>query len=672
MKLIAFQVQMYKCILDSGWVEVEPLTVVVGKNEAGKTALLRALHKFNPFTPDPYSIPNEWPRGLRDKRSDKQVVCTAEFALDPEERTALATLTNEPVHIDKVMVARNYAGEFEVFFPGAVFPERLHPNDIDSLCSVLPQNQNPVGADFQEAAIACREELLRLAREGRFEAMASFPEEAEKRLQGARTPGGQQPQHQNEQAFIGQFRGALTSVTTKLRDTPSIRMKAHGYVVSHLPTFVYMDEYRAFTGTALLDQVKQRKDRRQLSDEDKTLLTILALAGLELDPQVQAAVELNREQRQYDLSDAAATLTQKVASHWGAQRYEVDFRADGQQFFTFVKAPGDKALIKLEERSRGFQWFFSFDLMLMHETNGTFKGCVILLDEPGLHLHPGAQRDLLARLSDYAGGNTLLYTTHLPFMIDLQEPGRIRVLSGTPQDVVVETDLTKSDPDAKLTLQAALGISGRSSYLVAQHNLVVEGVHDYWLIAELSSLLIRSGEAGLPADLMVTAAGGANEATYIATFMVGQELEVAVLYDSDREGDAAKDKFVKRWLARYKSTHAQALSLGTAAGTTEREFAIEDIFPEDFYTKFVMDVYGKQLAAAGAEKPQLPPGAQLCKRWEACFEKLDLKFNKGSVAKRICAAIRKMKGASELPPDAQKRSRALIKAIADAMPKSED
>jgi AAA15 family ATPase/GTPase len=49
MEIKAFRVQMYRCILDSDWIEVTPLTVVVGKNEAGKTTLLRALQKFNPF-----------------------------------------------------------------------------------------------------------------------------------------------------------------------------------------------------------------------------------------------------------------------------------------------------------------------------------------------------------------------------------------------------------------------------------------------------------------------------------------------------------------------------------------------------------------------------------------------------------------------------------------------
>lgn len=56
---VAFKVQMYKGVLDSGWVDLQDLTVIVGKNEAGKTTLLRALHKFKPFRDDPYVINRE-------------------------------------------------------------------------------------------------------------------------------------------------------------------------------------------------------------------------------------------------------------------------------------------------------------------------------------------------------------------------------------------------------------------------------------------------------------------------------------------------------------------------------------------------------------------------------------------------------------------------------------
>ena len=135
---------------------------------------------------------------------------------------------------------------------------------------------------------------------------------------------------------------------------------------------------------------------------------------------------------------------------------------------------------------------------------------MILLDEPGLHLHPAAQLDLLDRLTDYAKGNTLIYTTHLPFMIDLRFPERIRVISEDEKGTVVKDSLTDTQPEAKLVLQAALGISGRASYLVADQNMVVEGVDDYWILTELSSLLQRSGKHGLPQGVLLTPCGGAS------------------------------------------------------------------------------------------------------------------------------------------------------------------
>lgn len=648
------------------------MTVLVGKNESGKTALLKALHKFNPFTPEPYSMADEWPRGHRDKRSEDQVACTTEFELTGEEKQELSEITDQKVNIDKIQVTRDYAGNFEVHFPEKVFPDKLHPNDIDEICSSLPEIHDPVADDFQKTAQACRTEALRLAHEGRFTELAEFHTDLEKRLQAVRSPGGQDPQHQNEENYLNQVRTALGAAVKRLQESPSIREKAHDYVVSHLPTFVYMGEYKAFRGAALLDQVKERSDRKQLTEEDKTFLTILALSGLDLDEGVKAATQPDRTERQYDLSDAATTLTGKFASHWGAHHYEVQFRADGPQFFTFVKAPTDKGLIKLEERSHGFQWFFSFDLTLMHETQGTLKDCVILLDEPGLHLHPGAQRDLLTRLDEYAEGNTLIYTTHLPFMIDLQEPSRIRVLGETKKGTIVEEDLTKTQPEAKLTLQAALGISGRTSYLVAEHNLVVEGVHDYWYITELSNLLVRSGKPGLAEELLITPAGGASETTYIATFMIGQELDVIALYDTDTPGNTAKDKLVKKWLTRYQCAHATALSLGPAVGVEGREFGIEDLFPEDFYLKHVQECYKSQLSGAQIAKIELPRGEMLCKRVEQFFKEKRLpKFNKGSVAKRICADLRKMKSVDDLGPEIIQKAETLIKAINDALPKKD-
>jgi len=101
-------------------------------------------------------------------------------------------------------------------------------------------------------------------------------------------------------------------------------------------------------------------------------------------------------------------------------------------------------MIPLEEQSKGFQWFFSFDLHFMHDSDGTFEGCVLLLDEPGLHLHPGAQEDLLKRLDAYSAKNTTIYSTHLPFLVDLREPARIKVINQEAGAAVVSEDLEQA------------------------------------------------------------------------------------------------------------------------------------------------------------------------------------------------------------------------------------
>src|SRR3954469_8338131 len=48
MKLIRVRITNYRSIEDSGWVDIGDVTCLVGKNEAGKTAWLQALHRLNP------------------------------------------------------------------------------------------------------------------------------------------------------------------------------------------------------------------------------------------------------------------------------------------------------------------------------------------------------------------------------------------------------------------------------------------------------------------------------------------------------------------------------------------------------------------------------------------------------------------------------------------------
>src|SRR6266487_1401459 len=74
MKLRSFRVQNYRCIDDSGEAPVEHIKALVGKNESGKTSNLRALHKFNPASPEPYNGPRGQKRVIRDRSAPRRSV----------------------------------------------------------------------------------------------------------------------------------------------------------------------------------------------------------------------------------------------------------------------------------------------------------------------------------------------------------------------------------------------------------------------------------------------------------------------------------------------------------------------------------------------------------------------------------------------------------------------
>ena len=667
MDLVAFRVSMYKGIVDSGWVEVNPLTVLVGKNESGKTSLLKALHKLNPYTSEPYDMAKEWPRGRRIERDKKYVVCRAKFRLSDQEKSELAQLAERANVPDTIEVSRNYAGQLEVNFGEDIFPDKLHPNDVDTACEALPEVQDEFSESFKQRADDCLEEARRFAQEGHFSELPELTQRHAPLLREAISPLN--PPHYAETTFVSDYLTGLQQLIDALQQLPSPQSKAHEYVRTHLPTFIYMSDYRTFRGTAQLDEIQKRKAANRLTEGDKTFLTILNLSGLDLGELVQLGRggSKNIEQRQYDLDDGAATLTRDISDRLRQRRYEVSYRTDGSLFLTFVKDDRDTALIRLEERSKGFQWFFSFDLMFMHESQGTFEGCIVLLDEPGLHLHPEAQKDLLRRLEHYAKGNTLLYTTHLPFMIDLNYPDRIRVLKETDNGTVVTTDFTEDPPEARLVLQAALGMNASQSFLVAERNLVVEGVNDYWVLTELSHLLERDGENGLPEDIRITPGGSASEAVHVATFMIGQKLGVVTLLDSDDAGRNAKDKLVKNWLTRYQETQTEVILLGDAVEAS-RDFALEDLFPEKFVTDIVKEAYGRQLELADVNEIELEGEDILWKKIERFMKKSKIEITKGTIAKRLRKKLSNMKNASELPSETREMAIKLFQAIRGAFP----
>lgn len=657
MKLTLCRVQNYRSILDSGWVELDDIAVIVGKNESGKTSFLKALWKFNPFHPVDYNIDREWPSGRRKEKSRDKIVVETKFSFDAEEISEIEAIHESAKGIVGIEISRNYAGNYShQFVPKN--PNTEH--SVEWVVDLVTNRLKTPPAGFTDHFIAQYsakvEELIAEVRTngGSKHALAKLPE-LENHFASFLHP--QSPHQQQDQNNIPNLKNIVDSLVRDIAATPLLQVV--DFVHNRMPTFVYMDDHRTFVGSAQLDDVLKHKQSNQLSAEEETINVIMEMAGLALEDEVRKGSEENREQRILDMNDASQTLTSLIAERWSQRQYEVMFQADGQHFITFVKDLNGKGLVPLEDRSKGFQWFFSFDMRFMYETKGQFSNAIILLDEPGLHLHAAAQRDLLERMKAYSKDNQLIYSTHLPFMIDMKRLDNIYVAEETPNEgAKVHKNWATADKDARFTLQAALGLSWSHSLFVGQYNLVVEGVDDYWLLTVFSTMFEEAGQVGIDPQLVITPAGGASKVAYVGTILKGQDLNVAVLLDSDPAGQQAFEQLVHQWILQDNLV----VMVGDAVGATP--CALEDLFGEVYYLGKVNEAYAKEL-----EKKSLTLNAKtvgkksIVDRVEDAFGDRGLgEYNKGRVAKRIMTDLGK-KQLGECDADTVGKFRNVIDAI---------
>src|SRR3989304_7713913 len=153
---------------DSGWVPLERVTALVGRNEPGKTAPLKALHKFNPADRDPFIAQFEFPRCryVRDFKGNPKKpwpVVSVTFQIGTALRARLAILLERghpppravtmtryyPADHTKAPYASRYA-----FQPAVTSPDPPVQRLLAALRKVEGE-EDPQGGD--RAAAPCRE-----------------------------------------------------------------------------------------------------------------------------------------------------------------------------------------------------------------------------------------------------------------------------------------------------------------------------------------------------------------------------------------------------------------------------------------------------------------------------------------------------------------------------------
>ncbi len=617
-----FRVQNFRNIDDSGYIPIEQVTAFVGRNESGKTALLKALHKFNPATAEPYNAQREFPRDryTREFRNGADwPVCSVAFEIGDSLRSEIKPLLDSGAPPKEAICTKYYDESLEITFEPAVESKDVEPKPLiaalKDVAAAARRLKTPA-PEQEEQTQKLRTDLATWASERE----KSLETHADLRTQEGTTLLSTLRQESETRAnpqtadIIEALQEALDPVLAEATESPVVDQIAE-LIEARLPVFIYFENYGMLDSAIYLPRFLE--DLRSVPD-DQRIRTVNAMfkhvgltaqeiaeLGQEQAHQVRAqnqqptaeTIEKDqqrKEARAIKLNSASLDITARFNAWYGQRRHTIDYQADGDYFRIWIaddRRPGVK--IELEGRSKGFQWFFSFYLVFLVESEEGHKDAILLLDEPGLHLHPTAQQELITFFEKLSEDNQLIYTTHSPFLIDGEHLHRVRpVTEDETGHSRITTETWPKDRETIFPLQAAAGYAMVRGLFQHRKNVLVEGMSDYYYLHALSQQCRHTNRASLPDDIYITPCGGTKLVGHLASLFLGQEVRPIVLLDGDDAGRVRRDALMKEL---YSGHETAILMLDNALKLDGEEVEIEDILGEDTLMPVVTSLVGKSL-----------------------------------------------------------------------------
>ena len=566
MKLLSAKVENFKCIEDSSEFSVDQVTCLVGKNEAGKTALLEALYKLKPVESDQADFhEEEYPRlhlaTYRERKEREPTnVLTTTWQLDDSDVAALEERLGPGVIADrKVIVTKGYDNMIS-------WAIKLHDKKIVERFLTDANLKAPLSKAISIGELS---EVLK---------SIEAPTDKQKAL--------------------------LNEVTTAFPDGDA-DLVAGKVSNERLPHFVYFSTYHQLPGRVGLNDLKLRKQQNNLEFEHKVFLALLEMTSTGLE-EIESIDEL--EKLVMELESVEAALTDEIKRYWSQNRHlEVRFRYDhakpndppplneGFVFNTRIYNTRHRATVSFEDRSHGFIWFFSFLVWFSQVKRQHGDNLLLLLDEPGLPLHGRAQQDLIKyineRLRPY---HQVIYTAHSPFLIDVENIFSLRTVedvvkvsrqNGETVEEILGTKvgqrILSRDSDTIFPLQGVLGFDRAQTLFVGPYVVVVEGPTERAIFEWFSRQLAKRGKQDLDLRWAVCPAEGASKISSFVTLFSGRGLKIAVFADYHKSQKAMIDRLEGSDLL------LPGHLLRTSQYTDNEESDIEDIIGRELYIEIV-------------------------------------------------------------------------------------
>ena len=696
MQLKSFTVKQFRSVDDSGLIETDGVTALIGINESGKSNLLLPLWKLNPAKDGEIKPTADYPRkSYNDFRNmeKKPIFIEATFTTDTEFAQELAGMSHStPAAFEEIKVCKDYAGGFYTSFPKAPRTRTIHSERVAAVLTaadaeinaITPMQVEKDAATRMKAAVSAASARLVAAEPVTAAALtairALLPE-----IEGAAKTSSIGPRYSQLLTELDGFAGELNA------PLPNDMIDLRTHARKTMPSFVYYTNYGNLDSEIYLPHVIQNMQRNDLGAKEqakvrtlKVLFEFVSLKPEEIlelgrdfkapagqparqptDDEIAAIAEKKKE-RSILLQSASTKLTQEFRSWWKQGEYRFRFEADGDHFRIWVSDDKRPEEVELEGRSTGLQWFLSFYLVFLVESRDTHAGAILLLDEPGTSLHPLAQKDLSAFFDGLSRSNQLVYTTHSPFLIDSDRLDRARKVYVTANGTTKSTpDLRESEGDDKAqrasgyAVYAALGLTVAESLLLGCTVVIVEGTSDQMYLSAIKTIMIGQGKITPHRELVFPPAGGAKGVKVVASILTGRDEALPIaLFDSDATGKATAQQLAS---SLYADAKERVLQVGTFTGLDGSE--IEDLIPPDVLTQ-VVDRWqrGPEQSFADTHRPEKPVIPQIEAWAKANGVTLASPSWKVELAKRVKQALLS-KNAKPIPADLMTKWETLFAAL---------
>jgi len=408
------------------------------------------------------------------------------------------------------------------------------------------------------------------------------------------------------------------------------------YLESSLPKFIYFDNYDVLRNTIDIVDFIQKNKNDPGKKELRMTKCLFDFVGLDLDllsdldptkdgvtPEIKTK---NATERRIRCNAAANRMTSEFSEWWKQRRHKFQYNIDSNQFEIFVSDNFDDAEIELEERSAGFQYFFSFFIVFLVESKQKYSNSILLLDEPGLHYHGSFQLELIDFLKKLSKTNQLMYTTHSPFMVDSKRLDTIKSVyedKDTGYTKVANDGEWPNDMDALFPIRVGWWYKVFNSYIQDKIHLIVEGPTDMDIINAIRKELEKQKISSLNSDILAVPGDGARTGRLVS-LLYAQKVKMILFCDSDNSGKSTGARLLNDFGIKFLTT-------------SEEESSIEDLFSSEMYLKAVNTVYPDiNLQFTDSEKKLL----MITKRLEKLFARNKLeKMNKYRITQELIKLI---------------------------------